>query len=213
VESAAIAREIAELERELSSLRSRVEEDNSSFTTLEQQIAQLRESLTQTQDTMRMQELRLAEKQVALADAQRLERLDSYEQDLGSYRDARGRVSEAASAFLAELETYDGEVINLRKLLDEMRAAFGSDERVAEVETALDEEAQELNDSWKAVVNASQWRIAEPTHTEEDEDEAPAEATSNGSDLSGDLQKRAEDGQKRSPEDRTSRILEYFNKS
>jgi len=205
VESAAISREILELEGELSSLRARLDEDNSSFTTLEQQIAQLRESLTQAQDTVRMHELRLAEKQVALAEAQRLERLDSYEEDLGRYREARDRVATAAKTFLAELDGYDGEVINLRKLLEEMRAKFGPDERVGKVEAALGEEQEKLNGSWEAVVEATKWRIAEPAKEEVDEAEPPAE--SNGDELSDDLQKAA------AQEGRTSRILEYFNKS
>ena len=205
MESGAIAREIEELERELSSLRARVDEDNSSFTTLEQQIAQLRESLTQTQDTVRMHELRLAEKQVALSEAQRLERLDSYDEDVGRYREARDRVAEAAKTFVAELDAYDGEVINLRKLLEEMRAAFGTDERVAKVEAALAEEKEKLNGSWESVVEAAKWRIAEPV--EEEVDDAEPVAASNGDDLWGDLQRTA------AQEGRTSRILEYFNKS
>ena len=209
--SAAIAREIEELERELSTLRSRVEHDNSSFTTLEQQIAQLRQNLTQTQDTLRMHELKLAEKHVALAEAQRLERLDSYEEDLDRYREARDRVVEAAQTFVAELDTYDGEVVNLRKLLEEMRAKFGADERVAKVEVALGEEKEKLNSSWEAVLGAAKWRIAEPAPKAEAEKE-PA-AASNGDDLSADLQKRAEEGQKKPDEGRTSRILEYFNKT
>jgi chromosome segregation ATPase len=204
VRSEAIAQEIKELEQELSALRARLDDDDSSFTSLEQQIAQLRQSLTQTQETVRMHELRLAEKQVALAEARRLERLDSYEDDLARYREVRSRVAGAAKAFLAEVESYDGEMSGLRKLLEEMRAAFGDDERVAKVEAVLAEEREQLNGSWEAVVEAAKWRIA-PAEKEAVEEAEPA-AKSSGDDLSDDLQKAAQ-------ERRTSRILDYFNKS
>jgi chromosome segregation ATPase len=203
VETAAIAREIAELERELSNLRARADEDKSSFAALEHEIAELRESLTQTHDTVRMHELRLAEKQVALKEAQRLERLESYENDLADYRAARARVSEAASTFLAEVEAYDDKAIKLGKLLDEMREAFGLDERVAKVETALAAEAAELSDSCRAVVDASTRRISQLVEMHEDD----AAASSAGvTDLPEDLQDIAR-------ERRTARILEYFSKS
>jgi chromosome segregation ATPase len=200
VGSAAIAREIAELERELANLRTQADEDRSSFTALEQQISELRDSLTQTHDTVRIHELRLAEKKVALAAAERLEHLEAYGQDLEKYREARKRVADAAASFLAELDGYDGEVVSLRQLLDEMRSEFGvEDERVAEVEAALGAESQELNGSWQAVGDATKWRVAEPP-----EPEYPT--VPSGGEIAEDLQKRAEDH-------RVSRIREYFTKT
>jgi predicted nucleic acid-binding Zn-ribbon protein len=210
VESAAISQEIERLESEVSSLRERMQQDNSSFSTLEQQIAELRERLSQTEGTLRMQELRLAEKQVALAEAQRLERLDAFEDDLRRFREAGGHLSGTVQAFLDELEAYDAEAISLRKLLDDMRDAFGDDERVTKVAATLTEEG--LDESWRAVVEATQWRIVEPQKAEEvGEEKVEQAAPENGKDISEDLQKRAEEG--RSEEGRASRILDYFSKS
>ena len=82
---------------------------------------------------------------------------------------------------------------------------------MAEVEGALGEEKEKLNGSWEAVLGAAKWRVAEPA-TKAEAEEKPA-AASNGDDLSADLQKRAEEGQNKPDEGRTSRILEYFNKT
>ena len=201
--SADLSKEIEELERELTGLRTRVDEDNSSFSALEQQIDQLRHRLTETRDAMRSREQELTEKKAALAEVERLERLESYEQDLARLREARGRVSKGADAFLKELDTYDGAVIGLRKLLGEMREVFGEDERVTTVEKALTEEVQQLGGTWEAVVGATKWRLDEKPAAE---GEAAPTVKEDGKDLSKDLQKRAEEG-------RASRILDYFNKS
>jgi chromosome segregation ATPase len=197
VETAALSQEIEQLERELGDLRKRVDQDDSSFTTLEQQIDALRHRLTETRDTMRLRERELTEKKVALADAQRLERLEDYEQEVAQLREAAGRLSTSAEGYLRELETYDGQVVGLRKLVQEMREVFGGeDERVAAVETALSEQAQQLGGLWESVLGATKWRLREG---------GTVEAEGNG--RSSDLQRRAEDG--RTPR----RILEYFNKS
>jgi chromosome segregation ATPase len=201
VRSKQIAHEVEELERELSSLHARLDDDDSSFTSLEQQIAELRGRLTETRDGVRMHELRLAEKRVELVAAERLEHLEAYADDVEKCREARKRVADAATGFLAELEAYDGEVVSLRHLLDEMRATLGADDKgVAEVEAALSEESQELSGSWQAVVDAAKWRIAKPPQPENTASE------SNGGDLAEVLQKHAEDR-------RVSRVLEYFTKS
>jgi predicted nucleic acid-binding Zn-ribbon protein len=189
--SAAIGREIEALEHELSSLRVLVDTDSSSFSALERQVAELRERLAQTQESVRAHEQRLADKQAELAQAKWLERLAAYEEDLGSYRDVRSRVMDASSSLFDALEAYDNETSALRKLVDEMRDAFGSDERVAEVEASLAEEPDELRRSWEALVDAVQWRIKKPAQAE---------------DLSQDLQGLAE-------ERRRTRIMEYFGKS
>jgi chromosome segregation ATPase len=197
VESAALSQEIEQLERELGDLRRRVDEDDSSFTTLERQIDALRHRLTETRDTMRQRERELTDKKAALADVQRLERLEAYEQEVAKLRDAAGRLSTSAKGYLSELDTYDGEVLVLRKLAQELREVFGSeDERVAAVETALSEQAQQLGGLWETVLGATKWRLREGGTVEAE-----------GDDLSSDLQKRAED--ERAPR----RILEYFSKS
>lgn len=197
LETDAIARDIEGLERELSSLRSRVQTDSTSFSALETQVAELRERLAQTQETVHEHEKRLADKQADLAEAKRMERLAAYEEDLGKHRDTSGRVASAASALLEALEAYDDETLALRKLVDEMRAAFGSDERVAQVEASLTEEPEELSRSWEALVAAVKWRIKDGAE--------PAEVTAEEEDLSEQLQGLAE-------ERRRTRIMEYFNK-
>ena len=191
MDSAAIGREIEALERELSSLRALVDTDSSSFSALERQVAELRERLAQTQESVREHEQRLAHKQTELAQAKWLERLAAYEEDLGRHRDAGGRVADAASSLLEALESYDTETAALRKLVQEMRGAFGSDERVAAVEAALAEEPDELRRLWATLVDAVQWRVKEPEQQE---------------DLAQDLQGLAE-------ERRRTRIMEYFGKS
>jgi chromosome segregation ATPase len=176
VGSADLSREIEELEHELSGLRTRVDEDNSSFSALEQQIDQLRHRLTETRDAVRSREQALTDKKAALADVQRVERLEAY-------------------------DTYDGEVLGLRKLLEEMRDAFGEDERVTAVQSTLNEEAQQLEGTWQAVVGATTWRLDEiPAQEAEVADES---AEKDGEALSKDLQRRAEEG-------RAARILDYF---
>jgi chromosome segregation ATPase len=196
VESAALSREIEQLERELADLRMRVDEDDSSFTALEHQIDALRHRLTETRDTMRLRERELTQKKAALADVQRLERLEAYERDVANLREAANRLSTSAEGFLSELDTYDGEVLGLRKLAQEMSDVFGGeDERVGAVESALSEQEQQLGGLWESVLGATKWRLREGGTVEVA-----------GDDLSSDLQKRAEDG-------RAARILEYFSKS
>ena len=70
MESAAISKEIEDLESQLSSLRTRVDEDNSSFSALEQQIAALQDRLTEAEDAVRAHEAQLAEKRAELSQAQ-----------------------------------------------------------------------------------------------------------------------------------------------
>jgi chromosome segregation ATPase len=195
VESAAISKEIQQLEGDLATLRARVDEDNSSFSALEQQIGELKQRLAETHDAVRTQEAQLAGKRAELAKAQHLERLEAYERDLARVRDARAAVRTAAVKLLAEIETYDGEIVKLRKLRAEMHDAFGDSDGVAEVDAALRGEADELMTTWKAIAAAVDWR------TEVVEVEAESE------DLADDLKKRTEES------GRASRILEYFNKS
>ncbi len=77
-----------------------------------------------------------------------------------------------------------------------MREAFGSDERVAEVEAAVADEPARLRGTWEAVLAATKWRLDAPV-----EEEAAAE------DLPQDLQDLAQQ------ERRRARIKEYFGKS
>jgi chromosome segregation ATPase len=200
VESAAISKDIERLEGELADLRARVEEDNSSFSALEGQIAALKRRLGETQDAVRTHEAHLTEKRAELSKAQHLERLEAFEGDIARFRDTRARVRKAVDSFLSELEQYDGEAVKLRQLSGEMRDAFGDDERVARLEATLNDEGDELNDAWKAVVGAAEWRIHEEAEPEEGEKK--------DGDLADDLQKRTEESRAS-----RSRILDYFSKS
>src|SRR6266571_2592759 len=155
LKSEAISHDIEALVRELAGLRTRVEDDGANFATLEQQIAELRENLLRTRESMAEREARLAEKQQELAEAKRLEALTAYEDDLRSQREAGERAATAATDFLAALDSYDDETLGLRRLLEEMREAFGSDERVAEVESALADEPARLRGTWEAVLAAT----------------------------------------------------------
>jgi DNA repair exonuclease SbcCD ATPase subunit len=196
LESEAISQDIEALERDLLSLRSRVEGDSSSFATLEQQVAELRETLLRTRESVAEREARLAEKEKELAEAKRLEALAAYEEDLHSQREAGERAATAATDFLAALDTYDDETLALRRLLEEMRRAFGTDERVAEVESALADEPARLRGTWEAVLAATKWRLDTPA------EEEPATEV-----LTQDLQELAQQ------ERRRARIKEYFGKT
>lgn len=196
VESEAISQDIEALERDLASLRERVEGDSSSFATLEQQVAELRENLLRNRESVAEREARLAEKQQELKEAKRLEALVAYEDDLRSQREAADRAATAATDFLAALDSYDDETLKVRRLLKEMRAAFGSDERVAEVESAVQDEPSRLRGTWEAVMAATKWRLEAPK----------VEETVAGEELPQDLQDLAQ-------ERRRARIKEYFAKS
>ncbi len=194
MESEAISTDIEALERELARLRSRVEDDSSSFASLEQQVAELRETLLRTRESVTEREARLTEKQKELAEAKRLESLAAYEDNLRSQREAADRAASAATDFLAALDGYDDETLNLRRLLEEMRAAFGDDERVSEVESVLQAEPTRLRETWEAVTAATKWRLNAVV-----EDEVSAD------DLAQDLENLAQ-------ERRRARIKEYFGK-
>src|SRR5205823_9436745 len=194
------------LQRDLSGLRARVETDSSSFATLEQEVAQLRENLLRTRESMAEHEARLADEQRELAEAKRLEALEAYEGDVRSQHEAADLAVGAATDFLAALDAYDDETLRLRQLVEQMRRAFGSDERVAEVESALGDEAARLRTTSEAVLAATKWRldvIAQVAETSEAEAavEEPAEE-----ELPMDLQEIAQ-------ERRRARIKEYFAKS
>jgi chromosome segregation ATPase len=195
LDSEAISQDIEALERDLASLRARVENDSSSFATLEQQVAELRENLLRTRETVTEREARLAEKRQELSETKRLEALAAYEDDLRSQREAGDQAANAATDFLAALDAYDDETLKLRRILEEMRGAFGSDERVAKVEQVLLDEPSRLRGNWEAVMAATKWRM-EP-HVEE---------TVAGEELPQDLQDLAQ-------ERRRARIKEYFAKS
>jgi predicted nucleic acid-binding Zn-ribbon protein len=194
VESEAISQDIEALERDLASLRARLEGDSSSFATLEQQVAELRENLLRNRESVADGEARLAEKQQELKEAKRLEALAAYEDDLRSQREAADLAETAATDFLAALDAYDDETLKVRGLLKQMREAFGSDERVAEVEAAVQNEPSRLRGTWEAVMAATKWRL-----------EAQVEETVAGEELTQDLQDLAQ-------ERRRARIKEYFGK-
>ena len=197
MDSRTISNEIEGLEDELTKLRARVEEDSSSFATLEQQVAELRERLLKTRESVSQHEQRLESKQRELDEARRLEALANYKRDLESHSEAAVEVARAATDLLAVLDAYDQEVLRLRKLAEEMRRSFGDDERVQEVQAALAQEPDELQATWESLVAATRWRISES-------DDEPIEAEAE--DLGEDLQKLAQ-------ERRRARIKEYFGKS
>jgi chromosome segregation ATPase len=197
MDSRTISNEIEGLEDELTKLRARVEEDSSSFATLEQQVAELRERLLTTRESVSQHEQRLESKQRELDEARRLEALANYKRDLESHSEAAVEVARAATDLLAVLDAYDQEVLRLRKLAEEMRRSFGDDERVQEVQAALAQEPDELQATWESLVAATRWRISES-------DDEPIEAEAE--DLGEDLQKLAQ-------ERRRARIKEYFGKS
>ncbi len=194
LKSETISQDIEALEDELASLRTRVEEDSSAFATLEQQIAELRENLLRTREDVAARETRLAEKQHELSEAKRLEALGAYKDDLRSHQEAADRVANAASEFLAALDAYDSATLSLRQLLGEMRRAFGDDERVAEVESALGDQPERLRVAWEKILAATRWRL-----------DAEMDETVATDELSDDLQQQAQE--------RRARIKEYFGRS
>jgi predicted nucleic acid-binding Zn-ribbon protein len=206
LKSEEISQDIETLERDLEALRARVEKDSSSFATLEQEVAQLRENLLRTRESVAEHEARLGDKQKDLAEAKRLEALEAYEDDVHSHHEAADRAASVATDLLAALDAYDDETLRLRQLLEQMRRSFGSDERVAEVESALSDEEARLRATSEAVLAATKWRLdsvaEEAAETDPDD---PAEEPAS-EELTQDLQEIAQ-------ERRRARIKEYFGKS
>jgi chromosome segregation ATPase len=167
-----LSHEIEAVQQELSELRSRVDEDSSTFAALEQQMAELRENLAKTRSSVNEREHLLAEKQAELVEAQRLEVLANYQEDLQARRKASNDVTRAAATLLGLLEAYDDQTLRLRERLRDMLKAFGRDERVTEVEAALAEEPAELQEAWDAVVGAIGWRLRSATNGESVDREA-----------------------------------------
>src|SRR5256885_9290154 len=124
LKSEAISQDIEALERDLLNLRARVEDDSSSFATLEQQVAELRENLLRTRESLTEREARLGEKRQELAETKRLEALPAYEDDLRSQREAADQAAIAATDFLAALDGYDDETLQLRRLPHAIAGAF-----------------------------------------------------------------------------------------
>jgi predicted nucleic acid-binding Zn-ribbon protein len=209
VGSQEISQDIAALESDLEGLRARVEKDSSSFATLEQQVAQLRENLLHTRESVAEHEARLADKQTELAEAKRLEALEAYQGELRRHHAAADRAVAGATDLMAALDTYDDETMSLRDLLEQMRKTFGEDERVAEVESALSEEAVRLRATSEALLAATGWRL-EPT-VEEAAAELEAEAADEQAEP--DEEGLAQDLQEIAQERRRARIKEYFGKS
>lgn len=199
MESAVISGEIEQLEAELAELRTRVDQDTSSFASLQGEIESLKQRLSETQDAVRRNEAALVDKRAALAEAERLERLASYDEDLAIYREARDRVEQAADRFLAEVEAYDREAMRIRKLRAEMLDAFGDGDRIADVDEATDEDANGLATSWKAVAGAAELRLRAGNRSAPTP--APKPAVSNGANGTP------------TDEGRAARILEYFAKT
>src|SRR5438034_7850417 len=125
VGSQEISQDIAALEVDLEALRARVEKDSSSFATLEQQVAQLRENLLHTRESVAEHEARLADRQKELAEAERLEALEAYQEEIRRHHAAADRAVAGATDLMAALDTYDDETLSLRDLLEQMRKAFG----------------------------------------------------------------------------------------
>jgi predicted nucleic acid-binding Zn-ribbon protein len=205
LKSEAISQDIEALERDLEGLRGRVEEDSSSFATLEQEVAQLRENLLRTRESVAEHEARLADKQKELAEAKRLEALEAYEDDVRAHHESADCAAAAATDLLAALDAYDDERMKLRQLVEQMRRAFGSDERVAEVESALSDEAARLRATSEAVLAATKWRLDSVPETVVEPEAAAADEPEPDEQLSQDLQEIAQ-------ERRRARIKEYFGK-
>jgi len=203
VRSQEISRDIAGLEQELAGLRSRVEDDKSSFSTLEAQVADLKQSLARTLETVKETEARLSEKQSALVQAQKEEAIEAYQDLLQDRSEAGMRAGARADELLRELDAYDDRTLAVRSLLDQMRDMPGNEERIAEVEAALADEPEELRNSWEAVVAAIKWRLDARRDQELTEEATRGVATE---DLPEDLQKLAQ-------ERRRTRIKEYFAKT
>jgi predicted nucleic acid-binding Zn-ribbon protein len=210
LKSGEISQDIEALERDLSGLRERVEKDSSSFATLEQQVAHLRENLLRTRESVAEHEARLADKQKELAEAKRLEALDAYENEVRSHHGAADRAVALATDLLAALDAYDDETLRLRQLAEQMRRAFGSDERVADVESALRDEAARLRATSEALMAATKWRL-DPVVEETAEAEAGAGADEPESEPAED--ELSQDLQEIATERRRARIKEYFGKS
>jgi predicted nucleic acid-binding Zn-ribbon protein len=193
-----ISADIEGLQHELTKLRGQVEEDSSAFSNLELEVTQLRESLARAQQAVVERESRLAERQRALEKAKHLERLAAYEDDLRMHRKAADEAARAGHDLLAAVEAYEDQTVRLRQILEEMRNAFGTDERVSEVEAVLEREPEKLRATWEAIIGAIRWRLDDQTENR------PVEVAKE--DLSEELQDIAQSRPR-------ALIKEYFGKS
>jgi len=208
VKSQEISQDIEALERDLEALRERVEKDSSSFATLEQQVAQLRENLLHTRESVTEHEARLADKQKDLAEAKRLEALEAYGNHVRAHHQAADRAVAGATDLMAALDAFDDQATSLRDLLEQMRKAFGDDERVADVESALRDEAARLRATSDALLAATGWRLERTAEEATTEPEGEAAEEVEGEQK----EKLAQDLQEIAQERRRARIKEYFGK-
>jgi chromosome segregation ATPase len=195
----AVTRDIEALEGELSDLRAQMEGDKSAFSTLESQMAELKENLARTLEAVKQNELRLAEKQVELDQAEREEAAAAYRDALDSRRDAADRVTQKAEDLLSELDAYDGETLSVRRLMEDMRELGGNEERIAEMETELVKDPEDLGAVFERLVGAIKWRL------ETVEEDVFVDGGRPIEDLSEELQDAAHAR-------RRARIKEYFGK-
>ena len=81
--------------------------------------------------------------------------------------------------------------------------AFGEDERTDEIDAAMDEDANGLTTTWKAVVGAAEWRLRSSVRSTRAA--APKPEAQDGPEPEGNGAP-ADEG-------RAARILEYFSKT
>jgi hypothetical protein len=148
VASQDVAKELRELEKKLSSARERVEEEQSTFSTLEEELRELRGRLTLTRRDVTDFEALVVQKQAELAESQRAEALNVYQEAVETRDQAATRLAEAATQVLTELEAYD----SAREAVEAAQELAGAPDG---------QEPEVLAESWDRLVDAVRQRINE----------------------------------------------------
>lgn len=143
-----IAKELQDLEKKLAAAKTRVEEEQSTFSSLEEELRELRGRLTLTRREVTDFEALLVQKQSELAESERAEAQRVYQEALDTRDQAAGRLAEAATQVLAELEAYDS-----------AREAVAAAQELAGAPDGQEPEA--LAESWDQLVDAVRQRINE----------------------------------------------------
>jgi chromosome segregation ATPase len=147
VSSQEIAEELQQLEQKLTALRSRAEEEQSTFSELEEQVQEVSGKLVLTrQEVADLKEL-LADKRNELAAA-------AYDDAVQTREGVATRLAEAISQVLAELDVYD----RAQQAVTDLQGS--ADGREAQTEPEL------ATESWERLVNAVQQRINEQYENE-----------------------------------------------
>jgi hypothetical protein len=162
VKSQSISDRVAALEDELSSLLAQHEDETSSSSALESQLAELQQRLAEARTRLSENETRVMEKQAELAQMKREAAAERYQEAFRAREQAAARVAGIAEQVLAELENYDEATRILQHAIDDMQAAPGDGVTAPDIEG----DPEVLNAAWATLEERVRQRISEKLEDE-----------------------------------------------